>query len=67
MEYPASGSERSSSSIPGNGTASEHDVGYCPAARVYIDDILAATGREGLTGANSIHEKQSPEFIHKYY
>ena len=45
----------------------QHVVRHCPAARPYIDDILAATGRESLKGAKSIHEKQRPEFIHEYY
>ena len=42
-------------------------VRHCRAARPYTDDILAATGREILKGAKSIHEEQSPEFIHDYY
>ena len=45
----------------------QHVVRHCPAARPYIDDILAATGRESLKGAKSIHQKQSREFIHEYY
>ena len=44
-----------------------HVVRHCPAARPYIDDILAATGRESLKGAKSIHKKKSPQFIHKYH
>ena len=45
----------------------QHVVQHGPAARLYIDKILAATGRESLKGAKSIHDKQSPEFIHEYY
>ena len=45
----------------------QHVVKHFAAARRHIDDILAATGRESLKGATSIHKEQSPEFIHEYY
>ena len=44
----------------------QHVVRHCPAQRLYIDDILAATGRESLKGAKSMHEEQSREFVQEY-
>ena len=39
----------------------------CPAARPYIDDILASSGRESIDGAQTVADKQRPGILEKYF
>ena len=45
----------------------QHVTRRCPAARPYIDDILASSGRESIDGAQTVADKQGPDTQEKYF